>query len=183
MSQYLCHDFKTPRTDMSRRLPGSMRVVPIFFYAVALATAFFVFNDMRALQQAEQDRLAALARKDEYIAAKATLDSEKTTIDAELFRAEAVAKWVEGTRVLQPVTVAIARAVPLETNITELNLERSADLPAQVSMLVRLSNSTLAEVAKIESSVNRLNYRSFSPSQAKQGDLIEFRSMLVWQEH
>ena len=183
MSQYLCHDFKTPRNDMSRRLPGSMRMVPVFFYVVAVATAFFVFNDMSSLRKAEEDRLAALARKEEYAAAKAQLDIEKTTIDADLFRAEAVAKWIEGTRVLQPITVAVARAVPLETNITELNLERSADLPAQVSMLVRLSNSTLAEVAKIESSINRLHYRSHSPSQAKQGDLIEFRSMLVWQDN
>jgi len=182
MSQYLCHDFKTPRTDMSRRLPGSMRVVPIFFTPSPWPPRSSSSMTCARCSRPSRTAWPPSRAKDEYLAAKTTLDSEKTTIDAELFRAEAVAKWVEGTRVLQPITVAIARAVPLETNITELNLERSADLPAQVSMLVRLNNSTLSEVAKIESSVNRLHYRSFSPSQAKQGDLIEFRSMLVWQE-
>lgn len=182
MSQFLCHDFKTPRTDTSRRLPGSMRIVPIMFYAVAVATGFFVFKDIRALKDAERQQVAAEKEKQEIEAESAKLGEEKVKIDNELFRAQSVAKWVEGTRVLQPVSVAIARSMPPETNITELSLERSADLPAQVSLLVRMINASVAEVPKIEGAVGRLHYRTHSGQQAKQGDQVEYRSMLVWQD-
>jgi hypothetical protein len=182
MSQFLCHDFKTPRTDMSRRLPGSMRLVPVLFYVVSLATAFFIFKDVRDLQEAEKQRIASVKELEELTMELTKLDEEKSKIDNELFRAQAVAKWVEGTRVLQPITVAIARAMPPETNITELSLERSPDLPAQISLLVRMINATVAEVPKIEGAVNRLHYRTHSGQQAKQGEQVEFRSMLVWQE-
>lgn len=182
MSDFICHDFKTPRTDMSRRLPGTMRMVPVIFYVVTLLTGFFLVKDFRDLQDAEKRRLAATQEQAQITAEKTKLDEEKNKIDNELSRAQAVAKWVEGTRVLQPISVAIARAMPPETNITELSLERSADLPAQISMLVRLVNASAAEVPKIESAVNRLHYRTHSGQQAKQGDQVEFRSMLVWQE-
>lgn len=182
MSDFICHDFKTPRTDMSRRLPPSMRMVPIMFYLVIAATGYSVFKDMTDYRQAEGDLAVALIEKEDAIAKKAKLDDDKIKMVNERFRAEAVAKWIEGTRVLQPISVAIARAMPPETNITELALERSPDLPAQISLLVRMVNGSVAEVAKIDSSLNRLRYRSHSPQQAKQGDQIEYRSMLVWQE-
>ena len=182
MSDYMCHDFKTPRTDMSRRLPSSMRAVPVMFYLATLFAAYSVFNDYRGYNTAEQQRREAVARKEELGSATDKLAEEKSKIEEERFRAEAVAKWVEGTRVLQPVSVAIARAMPVETNISELSLERSPDLPAQISLLVRMSNGGLSEIAKIESTVGRLHYRVHSPQQSKTGDQIEFRSMLVWQE-
>lgn len=182
MSQFLCHDFKTPRNDSSRRLPGSMRLVPVLFYIVTLATGFFVFKDMNDLGNYEKQRVAAEKEKQEIAAEAAKLGEEKVQIENELFRAQSVAKWVEGTRVLQPVSVAIARAMPPETNISELLLERSSDLPAQVSLLVRMINASIAEVPKIESAVGRLHYRTHSGQQAKQGDQVEYRSMLVWQD-
>lgn len=182
MSQFLCHDFKTPRNDSSRRLPGSMRLVPVLFYVVTLTTGFFVFKDMNDLGSYEKQRVAAEQEKQEIAAEAAKLGEEKVQIENELFRAQSVAKWVEGTRVLQPVSVAIARAMPPETNISELLLERSPDLPAQVSLLVRMINASVAEVPKIESAVGRLHYRTHSGQQAKQGDQVEYRSMLVWQE-
>lgn len=182
MSQFLCHDFKTPRTDTSRRLPGSMRLVPILFYVVCLATGFFIFKDMKDVKEAEKERIAAVKEKEEIAGELTKLDEEKIKIENELYRAQSVAKWMEGSRVLQPVTVAIARTMPLETNITELSLERSPDLPSQVSLLVRMINATVAEVPKIESAVNRLHYRTHSGQQARQGDQVEYRSMLVWQD-
>lgn len=182
MSQFLCHDFKTPRTDMSRRLPASMRVVPVFFYLVLATSALFIVKDMTDLRKAERDLTVSSGRKDEAVAAKTKLLTEVAAIETEKFRAEGIAKWVEGTRVIQPISVAVARAMPPETNITELVLERNADMPAQVSMLLRLVNGGATEIEKIQKALERLHYRSHSPQQAKQGEMMEFRSMLVWQE-
>ncbi len=181
MSQFLCHDFKTPRTDMSRRLPASMRMVPVIFYLVLLTSAVFMVKDMTDLRKAERDLTVSTARKDEAVAAKTKLKEEAAAILTEKYRAEGIAKWVEGTRVIQPISVAVARAMPPETNITELSLERNIDVPAQVSMLLRLVNGGAAEIENVQKALDRLHYRSHSPQQAKQGDVVEFRSMLVWQ--
>ncbi len=182
MSQFLCHDFKTPRTDMSRRLPASMRAVPVIFYVVMVISALSMVMDMAALRKAERDLAQSTTRKEEADAAKTRLKGEVSTIETGKYRAEGIAKWVEGTRVMQPISVAVARAMPPETNITELVLERNADMPAQVSMLLRLVNGGATEIEKIQKALERLHYRSHSPQQAKQGDLMEFRSMLVWQD-
>ncbi len=182
MSQFLCHDFKSPRTDMSRRLPSTMRMVPVIFYVVLVASVFFIIKDWTDLNKASSDLIQANTRKEDAEAAKTKLLAEKSQIETEKFRAEGIAKWVEGTRVMQPISVAIARAMPPETNITELVLERNADFPAQVSMLLRLVNGGANEIEKVQKSLERLHYRSHSPQQARQGDLMEFRSMLVWQE-
>ena len=183
MSQFLCHDFKTPRTDMSRRLPASMRMVPVMFYAVLLVSALMIVKDFTDLNRAKSDLAQSNARKDEAVAAKTKLLAEKDQIETEKFRAEGIAKWVEGTRVMQPISVAIARAMPPETNITELVLERNADFPDKVSMLLRLVNGGANEIEKVQKALERLHYRSHSPQQARQGDLMEFRSMLVWLDH
>ncbi|MDB6137901.1 MAG: hypothetical protein JWO94_973 [Verrucomicrobiaceae bacterium] len=182
MSQFLCHDFKTPRTDMSRRLPSSMRMVPVIFYIVLAGSVFFLIKDWTDLNKATADVVLANGRKDEAIAAKTKLLAEKDQINTEKFRAEGIAKWVEGTRVMQPISVAVARAMPPETNITELALERNADFPAQVSLLLRLVNGGANEIEKVQKSLERLHYRSHSPQQARQGEMMEFRAMLVWQE-
>ena len=183
MSQFLCHDFKTPRTDMSRRLPSSMRLVPVMFYLVLVGSTFFIIKDWSDLKRAEQDLAVAANRRDEAVNAKTKLKDEKGNIETEKYRAEGIAKWVEGTRVVQPISVAIARAMPPETNITELDLTRNADFPAQVSMTLRLVNGGATEIEKVQKSLERLHYRSHSPQQLRQGDMMEFRSMLVWMDH
>lgn len=182
MSNFICHDFKTPRTDMSRRLPNSMRMVPAIFYVVLALSAYVAVNDIRGYKVAQLELEQATADKAVLATSQAKLDTDRASLEDQRIRAEAYAKWVEGTRVLQPISVAVARSMPPETNITELSLDRSPDIPEQVSLLVRMTNGTLDEITKIEASLNRLHYKSHSPGQAKQGDQVEFRSMLFWQE-
>ncbi len=181
MNQYLCHDFKSPRTDTSRRLPNSMRIVPVLFYVVILAASFFGVKDYLAVRRAADREMAAKARQTDLQAQKTALDAERANIEVQRKKGENIAQWVEGTRIVQPLAVAIARAVPAETDITSLVLERNSDVPTQLNMTLQIINGGLPEFAKIESSISRLNYRIFSPQQNKEGEAVEFRSMLVFQ--
>ena len=181
MSQYLCHDFKTPRTDTSRRLPPSMRIVPVIFFAVLALGAASGVRDYLAMRKADEQTAAANARKEDLAAQKAQLDGEAANIALQRKRAENIAQWVEGTRIMQPLAVTIARAIPPETDITSLLIERNAELPSQLSLTMHLLNGGMPEFAKIESSISKLNYRMHSPQQDKQGEAVEFRSMLVYQ--
>ena len=58
MNHVLCHDFKTPRPDASKRLPHIFIVVPIMFFVVVLGgtylsvTSYVSYRD--ALQRRDQ---------------------------------------------------------------------------------------------------------------------------------
>ena len=41
MSTYVTHDFKTPRSDGSRRLPRTFMLVPVLFYLTLAAGSYF----------------------------------------------------------------------------------------------------------------------------------------------
>ncbi|MBB5036919.1 hypothetical protein [Prosthecobacter dejongeii] len=182
MSDYICHDFKTPRTDTSKRLPNSFKMVPIAFYLALIGGAYFMTMDWMAYKRAQQQKMTLEEVKKEHEAVTKQMSEEKAALDAETAKAEAVAKWVEGTRNLQPISVAIARAMPAEVRLSDLTLERSDQVPSNLALAVRINGGSATEVALIESSISRLNYRSYSPQQTKVGDIIEYRSTLVRQE-
>lgn len=180
MSEYLCHDFKTPRTDTSRRLPSSFRAIPMIFYMALVGSAYVMtmdyFNYKRALTQkteAEERQQVSEAQRD-------TLQNEKSELESEALKAEKVAQWMEGARNIQPIAVKIARAVQADTRITQVALERSEQVPANLSLTIHLNGSKVStELAAIESSLGQLLYNSYSPQQTKNGDIVEYHSTLV----
>jgi len=182
MSDYLCHDFKTPRTDTSKRLPNSFKAIPILFYLCVIGGTYFMTMDWMAYKRAEKDKQQAEATKLEHDEATKKLQAEKAALDAETAKAENVAKWIEGARNLQPIIVAIARAMPPEVRLSDLSLERSDQVPANLSLAVRINGGSATEVGLLETSLSRMQYRSYSPQQSKDGDVIEYRSTLVRQE-
>ncbi len=180
MSDYLCHDFKTPRTDASRRLPSSFRAIPVIFYVALIGSAYVMtmdyFNYKRALAQKND----ASERKKISQEQRDTLSAEKTSLEGEAGKAEMVAQWMEGARNIQPIAVRIARAVQMETRITQVSLERSEQVPANLALTIHLNGSRVStELTSIESALGQLLYQSYSPQQTKNGEAVEYHSTLV----
>jgi hypothetical protein len=181
MNHTLCHDFKTPRPDASKRLPRIFVVVPIMFYVIVLlgtyvsVTSYVSYRD--ALQRRDQWKQYQ-AGQDE---AKAALEVQKTSVDHERWKAVNLAQWIEGTRAVQPISVAVTRSVPPEVSLSELALERNAELPQQILLTVRINSGTLEDVSKIQNAVGALSYRAYNSQQLKSGELLDYKSMLVWQ--
>ncbi|SKA92095.1 hypothetical protein SAMN02745166_01839 [Prosthecobacter debontii] len=182
MSEYICHDFKTPRTDTSKRLPNSFKLVPLAFYLALVGGTYFMTMDWLAYKKAQQAKQQFEQVRKEHEGVSKQLMNEKMALDAETAKAEVVAKWVEGARNIQPISVAIARAMPPEVRISDLSIERGDQVPANLSLTLRINGGSATEVALVDSSITRLNYRSYSPQQSKNGDIIEYRSTLVRQE-
>lgn len=182
MSDYICHDFKTPRNDTSKRLPDSFKAIPAMFYLSLVAAAYFMTMDWMAYKQADLDKKKSEATKVEHEQATKQYADEKAALDAETAKAEIIAKWVEGARNVQPISVAIARAMPPEVRLSDLTLERSEQVPANIALAVRINGGSATEVGLLETSLSHIQYRSFSPQQSKDGDVIEYRSTLVRQE-
>jgi hypothetical protein len=163
MIDYLCHDFKTPRTDTSRRLPSSFRAIPVIFYVALVGSAYVMtmdyFNYKKALTQkteAEERRKLSESQRD-------TFKAEKADLESEAFKAE-----------------KIARAVQAETRITQVALERSEQVPANLALTIHLNGSKVAgELSAIENALGQLLYNSYSPQQTKNGEVIEYHSTLV----
>ena len=182
MSTYLCHDFKSPRTDTSKRLPDSFKLVPVAFYLSLLAGAYFMTSDWIAYKRAQKEQLQAEAAREEHDAATEAAQAEKAALDGETAKAEVLARWVEGARNVQPIGVAIARSMPPEVTLSELSLERSEQVPGNLAFSVRINGGSAVEVGLLEASLLRLQYRSYSPQQSKDGAVIHYRSTLVRQE-
>lgn len=180
--QTICHDFKSPRSDSARRLPSIFMVVPIMFYVVLLGGGYLSVTSYMGYREATKERDLSLDEKAEYDAKKAESEGQLAEVDKERWKAEKLAQWVEGTRAVQPISVAIVRSVPAEVTLGELTLERSLDLPQQINLGVRINNGTLEEVGRIQNAVGNLNYRSYNSQQEKAGEGgLTFRAMLVWQ--
>jgi cell division protein FtsL len=182
MNEYLCHDFKSPRTDTSRRLPSSFRAIPIIFYVALVGCAYVMtmdyFNYKKALKQktdAEERQKVSEEKRD-------ALKNEKSDLESEATKAEKVAQWMEGARNIQPIAVKIARAVQSDTRITQMALERSEQVPANLALTIHLNGAKVStELAAIEAALGQLLYRSYSPQQTKNGDVVEYHSTLVRQ--
>jgi hypothetical protein len=182
MSEYLCHDFKTPRTDAGKRLPDTFKIIPIAFYLAMVGGACVMTLDYMAYKRAETAKVKAEGVKADHEAVTASLKAEKDALDAETGRAENLAKWTEGARNVQPLCVAIARAIPADARLAELTLERSDQVPSNLALTLRINGGSAREIGLVETSVARLNYASFSPQQSKEGEIVDYRTTLVRQE-
>ncbi|MBX7210801.1 MAG: hypothetical protein K1X78_21010 [Verrucomicrobiaceae bacterium] len=182
MSNYLCHDFKTPRTDTSRRLPNSFRIVPVIFYVAMVAGAYFITIDVLGYRAANRDKATFNQIKADHNAEKAKYETQTGSLTVETARAQEVAKWIEGTRSLQPICVKINRSIKADARLGELLVERNEQLPSQFILSMKLTGASVTDVQQIQSNIEQLNYRAYSPQQSKQADVIDYRSNLVWQQ-
>lgn len=183
MSAYICHDFKTPRTDTSRRLPNSFRALPVLFYVAVVAGAYFITMDVISYRRSVDEKAKFNQIKKQYDEEKAKFEEMTGHLTTESSRAQEIAKWIEGTRAMQPICVKIGRSITTEARLSELIVERNEQLPNQLVLSMKLTGANIAEVQQIQSNIEQLNYRAYSPQQSKQGDIIDYRSNLVWQQH
>jgi len=182
MNEYLCHDFKSPRIDTSRRLPSSFRAIPVLFYVALIGSAYVMTMDYFNYKKALKQKVDAQERQALSETQRDSFKNEKADLESEANKADQVAKWMEGARNIQPIAVKIARAVQTDTRITQVALERSEQVPSNIALTIHLNGSKVStELAAIEASLGQLLYRSYSPQQTKNGEVVEYHSTLVRQ--
>ena len=182
MNTNICHDIKTPRADASKRLPGSFAVVPVLFYIALVLGGYFNVTSYLSFRKSAQDRDTWKNFQAEQKKFKETYDAEKGDVMREKNKAEKLAQWIEGTRALQPIGVAIARSLPATVTVGEMAFERSPELPSQIMLTMMINNGSLEELSKIQQGVASQNYRVFNSQQNRNGELLEFHTMLLWNQ-
>ena len=118
----VCHDLKTNRPDIDQPLPGILALFPVAFVlsvigAISLNALFF-FQHRNAEQAKEEWKLNVA----EESAKQKDIMAQIEAIKEEERRANDVRDWVEGSRQLQPLAVAIARSMDVKGSIAELSL-------------------------------------------------------------
>jgi len=182
MSNYVTHDFKTPRVDGSRRLPRTFMLVPVLFYLSVVGGSYFGITSYKSYSDSIAQRDTFSSKKKDLEAQRAKVALEITNINKEKLKAEKIATWVEGTRMIQPVGVAITRSIPPEVSLSEMSFERSVELPAQINLSIRINNGGMEEVGKIQNSIQAMKYHAYNSQQIKNGDVLDYKTILVWKQ-
>lgn len=178
----VCHDFKSPRVGASTRLPSAMIAVPVLFYLAIVGGGYLNISSYMNYRKAVTERDTWRQSKMEKDEAKAKFEAQIAQLEVQTHKAEKLAQWIEGTRTLQPICVAIARCVPPEITLGDLRIDRRMDMPSQLDLSVRINNGTMQEVAQIQGAVQHIQYRAYNSQQLKNKDNLEYKTMLVWQQ-
>ena len=77
--------------------------------------------------------------------------------------------------------MAITRSMPPEITLGDFSLERRSDMPSQLDLSVRINNGSMQEIARIQSAIQNIQYRTYNSQQLKNNENLEYKTMLVWQ--
>jgi len=181
--QDLIHDLKTERQNVSAGLPSGYRLVPIAFYLVATASIFlslYFYLSKKAYGGTEAEmRVRITTAKTEEM----TLISNQQTIVDEAKRAEVFAKWLEGSRPLQPVTVAVGRSMGKDSTVAELSLTRNPEIPAHTFLQLKIDGGGSGQIETTLDAIYALNFQTYSAQQVKGQNSTDFQATLIHNEN
>jgi hypothetical protein len=175
------HDLKTERGDIAPPLQPYLRLVPIAFYLGAAASivlsAVFAFQLFRERGQLEQWKQRAAENQTQLDHTKL----ERTKLEGTAKRASDFVGWVEGSRAVQPLVVAITRSVDEKSSLTEVGLTRDADNPTQIKLALKLLTSDARQLDRTLEAIERAGFRPYSARQTQAKGVIDYQATLIWQ--
>lgn len=174
-------DFKTDRKDILPPLPTSARLVPILCYgAVAgaiLLSCLYILQIRISASRLEGHRQGL----DSVGKSVAEARENRAALDEKILRATEVEHWVEGSRPLQPLVVAIARSIDEGSSILDMRLARQENAPDQLNLSLRIGTDSIAQLDRVIDAIQGQNYRIISPQQNISRGQIDYFTTLVWQ--
>jgi hypothetical protein len=176
---YIIHDIKTERQNVSEGLPAALKAVPVAFYvacALSVLLSFYFYLGKKAYEATTQEmqHRAATAEAEQY-----QHQSAQQAIAAESQHAEAIARWLEASGPLQPVVVAIGRSMARDATIAELSLNRNPELPAHTLMQLKVDGAGSQQIESTLSEIYQLNYQTYSAQQVKARNATDFQATLI----
>jgi hypothetical protein len=95
-------------------------------------------------------------------------------------QARAIEAWVSASLPIQPLIVAISRAVSAPSTLKELELAREADSPGRVRISLELSSDDPeSQMVSILEAIHNLGFREQSVTQTDSDGAIKFDAILV----
>lgn len=184
-AHHACHDLKTERTDVLQPLPGVLRLLPFAFYVAALASILLTSVFYLQLRKAQETKKLAIAEEQRQLKMGKDLDGIISSVRDEVAKADELVSWVEGTREIQSLTVAVTRSMDTESTIAELSFDRKRDNPSQVQIGLKINGSGAPVARQVDQTLeelDRLNYRSYSATQVQEKGALHYSATLIHQD-
>ncbi len=173
------HDLKIERQNVSSGLPAGYKLIPVTFYIVSVAAVFLSLYFSLSKKSYEATNLLMQNRIAEAQSQRDVLVSSQETIVAEAKKAEVLAKWLEGSRPLQPVTVAVGRSMGKDSTVAELALNRNPEIPAHTFMQLKIDGGGTEQIEHTLDSIYALHYQTYSAQQVKGRNSTDFQATLI----
>lgn len=177
---YVIHDIKTERQNVSEGLPAAYKAVPIAFFVVtatALLLSLYFYLGKNAYQITAQEMQHRLGEAEGL---KFQHQATQQELAAESQRAEGIARWLEGSHPIQPVVVSIGRSMARDSTIAELALDRNPELPAHTLMQLKIDGAGSQQIEDTLSAIYQLNYQTYSAQQVKGRNSTDFQATLIY---
>jgi len=175
----IADDFKTDRKDITPPLPAILRLVPILFYLTVVSAMILCGLFLYQLKLANDNILAAKSGLAEAQAQVVTAAAERKQLEAQILRATDVQGWVEGSRPLQPLVVAVARSIGEEASLADLKIDRDEESPSNLKLAMRIGTSSATQLEETTDAIARENFRLLQPEQTLAEGQINYRATIV----
>lgn len=175
----IADDFKTDRKDTTPPLPAILRLVPILFYLTVVSAMILCGLFLYQLKLANDNILAAKSGLAEAQAQVVTAAAERKQLEAQILRATDVQGWVEGSRPLQPLVVAVARSIGEEASLADLKIDRDEESPSNLKLAMRIGTSSATQLEETTDAIARENFRLLQPEQTLAEGQINYRATIV----
>ncbi|MEM7603327.1 MAG: hypothetical protein AAF357_18180, partial [Verrucomicrobiota bacterium] len=176
----IIHDLKTERQNISEGLPAGYKLIPVSFYIVSLATVFLSLFFYLSKKAYESTETSMRDRQSQAQTQQTGFVSQQNTISAESKKAEGIAKWLEGSRPLQPVTAVVGRSMGKDSTIAELSLDRNPEIPAHTFMQLKIDGGGSQQIENTLSAIYALDYQTYSAQQVKGRNSTDFQATLIY---
>ena len=179
----IIHDLKTERPNVSGGLPTFYKIIPIaFILSIVLSSVLCLFFFLNFRTQKASEQLWQV-RLDDAKTERASVIKQQTEIVSVSQKAEGIAEWLEGSRPIQPVAVAIARSMTKNSSIAELKLDRNPEIPAQTLLQLKINGNNGGEqIVTTLDSITALNFQTYSANHLRGRNALDFQATLIWND-
>lgn len=178
----IIHDLKTERQNVSEGLPSGFKLVPTAFYIVSISAVFlslYFYLGKKAYETSEASMRDRLAQAESQ---RSTFLAQQEGVSSQAKRAEGIAKWLEGSRPLQPITAVIGRSMGKDSTVAELSLDRNPEIPAHTFMQLKIDGGGSQQIEATLNEIYGLNFQTYSAQQVKGKNSTDFQATLIYSD-
>ena len=179
---YIIHDIKTERQNVSAGLPSAYKLVPAAFYLVAVAAVLLSLYFYLSKKAYETSENAMRVRITDARGLEGQHRAKHQGLISESKEAESIARWLEGARPLQPVTVTIGRSMSKDATIAELALTRDPEIPSNTQLMLKVDGGGSEQIETARLALSSMNYQIVSSDEKKGRDSIDYQGTIIYAE-
>lgn len=175
-------DLKTERSDVGQPLPGTLRLLPVLFFAGILGTVGFTAFAFWQIKIAEKKEAEAQTAEAAQKAEITRLTADEAATEKEVKNATEAREWLLGTNQFQKLTKIICESMAADSTIAQLTLARRDEMASQVEMALTMNSSHgQQQVDQLRTAVsNALGYHSYSDNINNKGGKTEVTYDCTW---